>query len=318
MDGRGKSDRPIVPRKPSNNGGGGSSPAEGAEERGLAKGNPHPQNKSQTQCWKDDLPSARERIQQAAARDRRQRFTALWHHVYAPERLREAYFDLKRQAAPGVDGQRWESYGEELEANLRDLSDRLRRGAYRARPVRRAYIPKADGRQRPIGIPVLEDGRRTVVEYGTPQGGSISPLLANLYLHYAFDLWVDHWRRTVARGDVVVVRYADDFVVGFEHRAEAERFLGELRERFRRFHLELHADKTRLLEFGRYAARDRAACGEGKPPTFDFLGFTHICGKTRKGRFIVRQRLMKKRGCERSSGPSRRSFADACTGPSGR
>jgi len=319
------------------------------------------------------------------------RFTALLHHVYNPDTLREAYFRLKREAAPGVDGQTWRAYGEALAENLRDLSGRLKRGAYRAQPVRRVYIPKADGRQRPLGVPVLEDklvqratvevlnaiyetgflgfsygfrpgrsqhnaldalytglltrkvnwvldadirgffdaidhgwlvkfiehriadrrvvrliqkwlnagvledGTRTRSEEGTPQGGSASPLLANVYLHYVFDLWVQWWRTTQAQGDVIVVRYADDFIVGFQHRSEAMRFLGALRERFRKFRLELHPDKTRLLEFGPFAAENRRRRGRGKPETFDFLGFTHICGKKRSGRYTVLRQTMRKR-----------------------
>ena len=303
------------------------------------------------------------------------RFTALLHHVYNLDTLREAYFALKRDAAPGVDGQTWKAYGEALEENLQDLSARLKRGAYRAKPVRRAYIPKTDGRQRPLGVPaledkivqratvavlnaiyeteflgfsygfrpgrsqhnaldalytglltrkvnwvldadirgfydtidhgwlvkfiehriadrrvvrliqkwlnagVLEDGVRTRSEEGTPQGGSASPLLANVYLHYVFDLWVQQWRQKQARGDMIVVRFADDFTVGFQHKSDAERFLAELRERFRKFNLELHPDKTRLLEFGPFAAENRRRGGRGKPETFNFLGFTHICGR---------------------------------------
>jgi group II intron reverse transcriptase/maturase len=314
------------------------------------------------------------------------KFTALLHHIYALDMLREAYFDLKRDAAPGVDDETWQHYGQELEENLQDLSARLKRGAYRATPVRRAYIPKADGRQRPLGLPVLEDkivqratvavlnaiyetefvgfsygfrpgrsqhnaldalsvglmkrhvnwvldadirgffeaishewlvkfvehrvGDRRVVrliqkwlkagvleggvwtqqEEGTQQGGSASPLLANVYLHYVFDLWVHQWRQRSAHGDVIVVRYADDLIVGFQHRLDAEDFLTELRERFLKFGLELHPKKTRLLEFGRFAAANRRRQGLGKPETFNFLGFTHICGKTRKGWFaVVRQ-----------------------------
>jgi len=322
---------------------------------------------------------------------RKQRFTALLHHVYDVEHLRAAYFAVRRDAAAGIDGETWQHYGTALEANLQDLSDRLKRGAYRAKPVRRAYIPKADGRQRPLGVPtledkivqravvgvlnaiyesdflgfsygfrpgrsphhaldaltvgietkrvnwvldadirgffdtlnhewlirflehrvadqrvvrlnqkwlragVLEDGQRRRSEVGTVQGGSISPLLANIYLHYVFDLWVQRWRRTQARGDLVVVRFADDFVVGFEHREDAERFLTELRERFARFGLTLHPDKTRLIEFGRYADRTRRGRGDGKPATFNFLGFTHSCGKTRKGRFAVWRQTMRQR-----------------------
>jgi group II intron reverse transcriptase/maturase len=320
------------------------------------------------------------------------RFTTLWHHVCNVNRLREEYFALKRDSAPGVDGQTWQQYGKGLEANLQDLSARLHRGAYHAKPVKRAYIPKADGRQRPIGMPTLEDkvvqraatkvlsvvyetdfmglsygfrpgrgahdaldalaaaitmrkvnwvldadirgffdtidhewlmkfvehriadrrivrhvkkwltagvlenGKRMQVDEGTPQGGSISPLLANIYLHYAFDLWADQWRKTRARGEVIIVRYADDFVVGFQSRADAERFLKDLRERFRKFNLELHADKTRLIEFGRFAAKEREKRDLGKPETFNFLGFTHSCSKTRKsGKFILLRRPMKKR-----------------------
>jgi group II intron reverse transcriptase/maturase len=311
--------------------------------------------------------------------------------VYDIDRLRTAYFALKRDVSAGVDGQTWRHYGEELERNLQDLAGRLKRGAYRAKPVRRAYIPKADGRQRPLGVPtledkivqravvevlnaiyepdflgfsygfrpgrsphqaldalavgigtkgikwvldadlrsffdtlrhdwlvtfvehriadrrvvrliqkwlaagVLEDGGRTVSEVGTVQGGSISPLLANIYLHYVFDLWVQRWRQKRARGDVVVTRFADDFIVGFEHRHEAEQFLGELRERLARFGLELHPDKTRVVEFGRYAETNRRRRGLGKPETFAFLGFTHICGWTRAGHFTVVRQTMRKR-----------------------
>jgi group II intron reverse transcriptase/maturase len=142
---------------------------------------------------------------------------------------------------------------------------------------------------------VVEAGKKSIPEAGTPQGGSVSPLLANIYLHYVLDLWVARWRRRHARGDVIIVRYVDDFVVGFEHRAEALRFLDELKERLRRFGLELHAEKTRLIEFGRYAIRDRRRRGDGKPETFDFLGFTHICSKDRKGWFIVRRHTMRRR-----------------------
>ena len=392
MNGRGKSDKPIVPRKPANNGGPAwaASSAERVEGRGLAKGNPSQPNRPRTQS-REGLQSALDRIRQAAERDKEKRFTALWHHVYDPARLVMAYFALKKEAAPGVDGQTWGQYGEDLEQNLQDLSGRLQRGAYRAKPVRRVYIPKADGRQRPIGVPaledkivqrattevlnavyetdfkgfsygfrpgrgahealdalavgiqtrkvnwvldadirgffdaidhewliqfvehriadrrvvrhvkkwlnagVLEDGRRTPSERGTPQGGSVSPLLANIYLHYVFDLWADHWRRRYACGDMIIVRYADDFVVGFQHRTDAERFLAELGDRLHKFALELHADKTRLIEFGRYAAERRDRRGEGKPDTFDFLGFTHICGKTRQGRFAVLRQTMRKR-----------------------
>ena len=142
---------------------------------------------------------------------------------------------------------------------------------------------------------VLEDGKVDQPEAGTPQGGSVSPFLANVYLHYAFDLWIQAWRRSIAKGDIVVVRWADDFIVGFQHEWEARRFLAELKDRFRKFGLTLHPDKTRLIEFGHYAASNRKRRGQGKPETFDFLGFTHICGKTRKGKFMVLRKTMKKR-----------------------
>jgi group II intron reverse transcriptase/maturase len=361
------------------------------EGRGLAKGNPPQQNAPRTPS-RDGALSALERVRQAARRDRKTRFTALLHHVYQPEALRAAYFRLKKEAAPGVDGETWRHYGEALEGHLHDLSERLKRGAYRAKPVRRVYISKEDGRQRPLGVPALEDkivqratvevlnaiyetdflgfsygfrpgcsqhdaldalyvglltkkvnwvldvdirgffdtidhgwlvqfvehriadqrvvrliqkwlnagvleeGKRTRAEQGTPQGGSASPLLANIYLHYAFDLWVHAWRRKHAGGDVIVVRYADDIVLGFQGKADAERFWAELAERFRKFGLELHPEKTRLLEFGPYAADNRRRRAEGKPETFNFLGFTHICGKKRSnGRFTVLRQTIRKR-----------------------
>ena len=395
----GKSDGPVVPAKPPNNGGGPRldlgrpkpTPAEGAEGRGPVKGNPQQGNTLRTQ-HRDSVQQALARVRQAACRDKKLRFTTLLHHIYNPNTLREAYFGLKHDAAPGVDGQTWQQYGQDLEANLQDLSARLKRGAYRAQPARRAYIPKPDGRQRPLGVTtledkivqratvgvlnavyetdflgfsygfrpgrsqhnaldalytglltrkvnwvldadirgffdainrewlmkfvehriadqrvgrlirkwlnagVLEDGVRTYSDTGTVQGGSISPLLANIYLHYAFDLWVQQWRKTQATGDVIVVRYADDFIVGFQHRAEAEKFLTALRQRFAKFGLELHPDKTRLIEFGPWAALNRQKRGMGKPETFNFLGFTHICATKRSnGRFTVLRQTIAKR-----------------------
>jgi RNA-directed DNA polymerase len=388
MHDHGQSDSPAVPTKFPNKAG--EPAAEGMEGRGLAKGNPRQQTAPRAQDRVGAL-SALERVRQVAERDKQVRFTTLLHHVYHIDHLRRAYYALKREAAPGIDGETWQHYGEALEENLRDLSGRLARGAYRARPVKRAYIPKADGRQRPLGIPtledklvqrtavevlnaiyetdflgfsygfrpgrsphhaldalyaglltrkvnwvldadirgfyeaidhgwlvkfvehriadrrvvrliqkwlkagVLEDGKRTWRDEGTPQGASVSPLLANVYLHYVFDLWVKRWRKTQAHGDVIVVRFADDFIVGFQHRADAERFLAELRERFATFGLELHPEKTRLLEFGPYAAERRRRAGKGKPETFDFLGFTHICGKKRNGRFTVVRQTIRKR-----------------------
>jgi group II intron reverse transcriptase/maturase len=329
-------------------------------------------------------------VREVARRDKDARFTALLHHVNL-DRLRAAYWAIRPQAAPGVDGVTWTAYGQELEANLRDLHTRVHSGAYQARPSRRAFIPKADGRQRPLGIATLEDKvvQRSVVEVlnaiyevdflgfsygfrpgrsphhaldalavgierkkvnwvldadirdfftkldqdwlgrflehriadqrvlrlirkwlsagviengkwsetteGAPQGASASPLLANVYLHYVFDLWAQWWRSRYAHGDVIIVRFADDFVAGFEYEEDARRFLADLRERFARFGLELHPDKTRLIEFGRHAARTRAGRGVGKPETFDFLGFTHLCGKTKNGRFWVKRKTISKR-----------------------
>jgi len=384
----GKSDSSVVPEKSPNKAL--QQAAEGMEGRGLAKGNPLERNALRTQS-RTRAHSALERVREAAKKNKKQRFTALFHHVYSIDQLRLAYYELKRNAAPGIDGETWVHYGENLEDNLKDLSERLKRGAYRARPVRRRYIPKLDGRQRPIGVPaledkivqravvevlnaiyeedflgfsygfrpkrhqhqaldalwmgisvkkvswvldadiraffdtlnhewlvkfiehriadrrivrliqkwlsagVLEDGKQIRNEVGTVQGGSISPLLANIYLHYVFDLWSQQWRKKQARGDVIVVRFADDFVMGFRNRYEAKQFLAELRERFAKFGLELHPDKTRLIEFGRFAAYNRKERGDRKPETFDFLGFTHICGTTRRGKFIVLRQTMSKK-----------------------
>jgi RNA-directed DNA polymerase len=349
------------------------------------------QPRVQTYVAPDDLQHALERIRQAACRDKELRFTSLWHHVYNTDQLRKAFFKLKRKASAGVDGVTWEQYGEDLEGNLQNLSERLQSGAYRAKPVRRVYIPKADGRQRPLGVTaledkivqrstvevmnaiyetdflgfsygfrpgrsphhaldaicvamtrrkvnwvldadisgffdaidrewlvkflehriadprvirhikkwlnagVMEDGKRIDTDTGTPQGGSVSPVLANVYLHYVFDLWADQWRRQRAGGDAVIVRFADDVVLGFECHSDAVQFLKDMRDRFRKFCLELHPDKTRLIEFGRLAANNRKRRGEDKPESFDFLGFTHSCDRSRNGRFIVLRQTIGKR-----------------------
>ncbi len=385
-----KSDKSIVPERRSNNVRAVARAAETEEERDLAKGNQLQQNKDRTQS-RADLCSALERVRQVAKRNKDERFTALWHHVYNIDRLRESYYALKRNSAPGADGQTWQQYGQNLEDNLQDLSGRLQRGAYRPKPVRRQYIAKDDGRQRPIGIPVLEDklvqratvevlnaiyetdfkgfsygfrpgrsqhnaldavtvgifrrkvswvldadirgffdsinhewlikfiehriadkrvvrhvrkwlkagvledGIKTIADKGTPQGGSISPLLANIYLHYVLDLWADRWRKRSARGDMIIVRYADDFVVGFQHRDDANRFRKELGERLAEFGLDLHETKTRLIEFGRFAVENRGKRGQGKPETFTFLGFTHYCGTRRDGGFIVKRKTSRKK-----------------------
>jgi RNA-directed DNA polymerase len=387
MHDHGKSDRPVVPAKLPNKPA--VAGAEVVEGRGLPEGNTASETRpgrSAGQGVSRDL----DRVRQVARKDRDVRFTALLHHV-SVDRLREAYRAISPDAAAGVDGVTWRDYGQDLEANLSDLHARVHRGAYRARPARRVFIPKADGRLRPLGVAaledkilqralvevlgavyeqdflgfsygfrpgrgahdaldalavgiarrkvnwvldadisdffgsldrswlvkflehriadrrvlrliqkwlaagVIEDGEWSGTEQGTAQGASVSPLLANVYLHYVFDLWADQWRRRNARGDVIFSRFADDYVAGFEHREDAERFLADLRERFATFALELHPDKTRLIEFGRFAARDRARRGDRKPETFTFLGFTHMCAKDRHGRFKLKRVTSKKK-----------------------
>jgi group II intron reverse transcriptase/maturase len=381
MHDRGQSDGLVVPEKLSNNALGGA--AEAVEERGSAKENAASTTRP-GHCAGVSVLSGLDRVRLAAQKDREARFTALLHHVDV-DRLRVAYRALSPRAAAGVDGVTWEEYGRDLEGNLKDLHARLHRGAYRARPSRRVFIPKPDGRLRPLGVAaledkilqravvevvnaiyehdfvgfsygfrpgrsqhdaldaltvaikrrrvnwvldvdirdyfssldhswlerfiehriadkrvlrliqkwlkagVIEDGAWSETEQGTPQGASVSTLLANVYLHYVFDLWAHQWRCKHARGDVVIARFADDLVVGFEHRDDAERFQADLRARLAEFALELNAEKTRLIEFGRFAARDRRVRGLGKPETFTFLGFTHICAKTRKGHFQVKR-----------------------------
>jgi RNA-directed DNA polymerase len=389
MNEGGKSDRLVVPANPSNKASASAVVAEVGEGRRRAKGNTDSETRPGRSAG-SDVSSGLGRVREVARGDGKARFTALLHHV-GLGRLREAYWAIRPGAAPGVDGVTWAGYGQDLERSLQDLHGRVQSGRYRAKPGRRVYIPKADGRLRPLGIAALEDkivqravvgvlnavyevdfrgfsygfrpgrgphdaldavtvgvGRRNVnwvldadirdffgrldhswlrrfLEHriadrrvlrlidkwlaagvveggewtqgveGSPQGASISPLLANVYLHYVFDLWADWWRRTQTAGDVVIVRFADDFIVGFEYERDARRFLVELRERFAEFGLELHPDKTRLIEFGRRAARDRAGRGLGKPETFDFLGFTHICAKTRSGRFQLKRITITKR-----------------------
>jgi RNA-directed DNA polymerase len=332
-----------------------------------------------------------DRIREAAARDRNLRFTNLMHHLTA-ELLREAYDTLKHNAAAGVDDVTWQEYGEGLESRIMDLHDRVQSGRYRAKPSKRVWLPKPDGRHRPIGIAALEDkivqqgavwvlnqiyekdfhgfsygfrpersphnaldaiwvgitqrkvnwmldadiksffdtinhtwlmeflerriadprmlrlirkwlragvsedGEWSRTEVGTPQGSVISPLLSNIYLHYVLDQWVTEWRKNKVIGEVIIVRYADDFVMGFQYRREAERFLGEMKERFDQYGLKIHREKTRLIEFGRFAEANRTERGDGKPETFDFLGFTHICSRTQKGnRFTIRRKTIAKR-----------------------
>src|SRR5262252_8716937 len=387
MNGGGKSDPGIVAVKPANNAE--QSAAESVEPRTGTKGNADLQSTRQAQDW-ERVSQALARIRQAAKLRKKERFTWLLHHV-SIDLLRLSFFALKKDAAPGVDGLAWRDYETRLEDNLEDLHARVHRGAYRALPSRRQYIPKADGRQRPIAVcaledkivqrataavlnaiyeedflgfsygfrpkrsqhdaldalvvgitttkvnwilevdirsffdevnrewltrfvehriadprilrliqkwltaGVLEDGVVTVGEKGTGQGTVISPLLANIYLHYSLDLWAERWRRHEATGDMIIVRYADDVVVGFEHESDARRFWDAMRERLQKFSLSLHPEKTRLLEFGRHAATNRKRRGLGKPETFNFLGFTFICGKTRQGKFQIKRKTRRDR-----------------------
>jgi RNA-directed DNA polymerase len=382
-----RSDPGIVAVKPANNAE--RSAAEPVEPRTGTKGNADQQSTRQAQDW-ESVSQALARIRQAAKLRKKERFTSLLHHV-SVDLLRLSFFALKKDAAPGVDGLAWRDYETSLEGNLEDLHDRVHRGAYRALPSRRQYIPKADGRQRPIAICALEDkivqravamvlnaiyeedfrgfsygfrpkrsqhdaldalmvgitttkvnwilevdirsffdevnrdwlgrflehrmadprilrliqkwlkagvlenGVVTDSEKGTGQGTVISPLLANVYLHYSLDLWAEHWRRREATGDMIIVRYADDVVVGFEHESDARRFWDAMRERLQKFSLSLHPDKTRLVEFGRFAAANRKRRGLGKPETFAFLGFTLVCSKSRRGRFLLKRRSRRDR-----------------------
>ena len=387
MHERGKSDSAVGAVKPANKAE--PSAAESVEPRTGTKGNADQQSTRQAQDW-ESVSQALARIRQAAKLRKKERFTSLLHHV-SVDLLRLSFFALKKDAAPGVDGLAWRDYETNLEGNLEDLHDRVHRGAYRALPSRRQYIPKADGRQRPIAICALEDkivqravamvlnaiyeedfrgfsygfrpkrsqhdaldalmvgitttkvnwilevdirsffdevnrdwlgrflehrmadprilrliqkwlkagvlenGVVTDSEKGTGQGTVISPLLANVYLHYSLDLWAEHWRRREATGDMIIVRYADDVVVGFEHESDARRFWDAMRERLQKFSLSLHPDKTRLVEFGRVAAANRNRRGLGKPETFAFLGFTLVCSKSRRGRFLLKRRSRRDR-----------------------
>jgi len=391
MHDREKSHSAIVAAKPTNKAEATSfaDAAEPVEPRAGTKRNVGEQSTHRTQGWVR-VTQALDRVRQVARLRKEEKFTALFHHL-SVDLFREAFFALKRDAAPGVDGLMWRTYEADLERNLTDLHSRVQRGAYRALPSRRAYIAKADGKQRPLAVAaledkivqratvavlnciyeeeflgfsygfrpkrgphdaldalvvgistrrvnfildadvasffdsvskdwlvrfvehrigdkriirlirkwlkagVLEDGVVTVSEMGTGQGSVISPLLANIYMHYVFDLWAHRWRRREAQGDVIIVRYADDFVVGFEYESDARRFWDALRVRVEEFALSLHLDKTRLIEFGRHAVDRRARAGLGKPETFKFLGFVFICGKTRRGQFSVQRKTRRDR-----------------------
>jgi RNA-directed DNA polymerase len=392
MDGHEKSDPAIVAVKPANKmasasvgqPAGEQAIAEPVEPRAGTEGNAGQQSTCRAQS-RVSVSQALERIRKVARERKEEKFISLFHHI-SIELLGDAFFELKEDAAPGVDRLTWKDYEAKLERNLEDLHDRVHRGAYRALPSRRVYIPKPDGRQRPLAVAaledkivqravatllnaiyeedflgvsygfrpgrgthdaldalcvglhskkvsfildadirsffdeinqewlirfleqrigdrriirliqkwlkagVMEDGVVTVSDRGTGQGSVISPLLANIYLHYTLDLWAVCWRQRAATGDMIFVRYADDFIVGFQHESDARHFLDEMREQLREFALSLHPEKTRLIEFGRFAAERRKRRGLGKPETFNFLGFTFICGKTRAGKFQIKRK----------------------------
>jgi group II intron reverse transcriptase/maturase len=390
-----KSDGPVLPKKRTNDVG--PPPTEeSVEGRGPTEENAEQLLLDRTQRRDSDgqpfVPRSRGLlgVREAARKDGKLRFTSLLHHL-TPELLRASFFDLKKNAAPGVDEQTWRDYAVGFEQRIDDLHGRIHRGAYRAKPSKRTYIPKLDGKLRPLGIAALEDkivqqavqtvlnciyeadflgfsygyrpdrnphqaldalyvgltrrkvswmidadirgffdnishewlmkflehriadprmlrllkkwlragvsedGEWSPTKVGTPQGAVISPLYANVFLHYVLDLWIEQWRKRHAKGEVIVIRYADDFVIGFQHESEARRCLAALKERMTKFGLELHPEKTRLIEFGRYAEERRAKRGEGPPETFDFLGLTHICGKTRKGAFTIHRKTAGKK-----------------------
>src|SRR6266516_6730278 len=388
MNDRRESDSCVVPAKLANKAG--VPAAELVEGRRLDEGNTGQQNALRTQSREGRVSSALDRVRRVASKDRDARFTALLQLVNV-DRLRAAYRALSPSAAAGVDGVSWRDYGRDLEANLRDLQARVQRGAYRAKPSRRVFIAKADGRLRPLGVAalgdkivqravvevlnavyeadflgfscgfrpgrgphdaldalvvgiertkvnwvldadfrdfftsldhawlvrflehriadtrvlrliqkwlsagVVADGAWSASEEGSPQGATISPLLANVYLHDVFDLWAQQWRKRHAHGEVLIVRYADDVLLGFQHRSDAERFQRDLAERLATFRLGLNAEKTRLIRFGRFAARQREERGLGRPETFPFLGFTHYCTPTKDGRFLVLRKTISKR-----------------------
>jgi group II intron reverse transcriptase/maturase len=390
--GREESDFAIVAVKPTNKvahpaveqSAMGPAAAEPAEPRAETKGNADQQSTCRAQS-RVSVSQALERIRKVARERKKEKFISLSHHI-SIDLLEDAFYELKVDAAPGVDRLTWTDYEADVERKLEDLHDRVQRGAYRALPSRRVYIPKPDGRQRPLAVAaledkivqravvallnaiyeedflgisygfrpgrgthdaldalcvgidskkvsfildadirsffdeisqewlirflehrigdrriirlirkwlkagVMEDGMVTTSDRGTGQGSVISPLLANIYLHYVLDLWAVRWRRHKATGDMIFVRYADDFIVGFQHESDARRFLDEMRARLREFALSLHPEKTRLIEFGRFAAERRERRGLGKPETFNFLGFTFICGKTRQGKFQIKRK----------------------------
>jgi RNA-directed DNA polymerase len=382
MNGCRKSDSVIVAEKPTNKAG--RLAAELVERRAGTEGNAVQQSTRRAQ-YRESVSQALARIRRVASQRKKEKFTALLHHI-SLEHLNEAFSDLKENAAPGVDGLTWRAYEEDLDSNIAGLHSRLHTGAYRALPSRRVYIPKPDGRQRPLAVAaledkivqratigvlnaiyeedflgfsygfrpkrgqhdaldalvvgittrkvnfildadirsyfdsvsqawlirflkhrindprmirliqkwltagILEDGVVTISETGTGQGSVASPLLANVYLHYVFDLWAERWRRREASGDMILVRYADDIIIGFQYETDARRFRDAMRERLAEYSLSLHPDKTRLIEFGRFAAPQHVRRGLCKPETFKFLGFTFICGRSRRGRFALKRK----------------------------
>ena len=385
MNARGKSDGPIVPMNPANNDAAEAS-TESAEGRGPARRNTDQSNLNRTQSRKRRRSSGLLGVREAAQASREFKFTALLHHINV-ELLTSSFYELKKKAAVGVDKMTWHEYEQGLEDRIDDLHGRIHRGAFRAKPSKRVYIEKTDGKKRPLGIPSLEDkivqhavrtvlqciyeedflgfsygfrpgraphqaldalyvaitekrvnwildadiegffdniDRDWLIEFiehrvgdkrivrlvqkwlnagiiegaewsdngkGTPQGAVLSPLLANVFLHYVFDLWINQWRKRHAKGECVVIRYADDFVIGFEHESDARACLEALAERLQKFGLNLHPKKTRLIEFGRDSAARRERDGRGKCETFDFLGFTHMCGKTRRAKRFALKRI---------------------------
>ena len=382
-----ESDGGIVPEKQPNK----ATPvaAEDVEGRPPAKRNAGDEATDWTQS-REPVSCGLEGVRRRAREEKDCCFTALLHHI-TPDLLRESFFELNRKAAVGIDGQSWEKYEEQLEERLPKLHEEIHKGSYRAKPVLRVYIPKANGQKRPLGMTAIEDkvvqqavvnvlneiyetefygysygyrpdrgphnaldalatailkrpinwildadlqgffdsiphdklmecirkrvgdkrilrligkwlktgyiedGKRYRQEVGTSQGSVISPLLANIYLHYVLDEWVEEERRRRKNGEVIMVRFADDFVMGFQYKAEAERYLAALRERLKAYGLTLHPEKTRLKEFGRYADERRRERGEGKPEGFDFLGFTHLCSKNRKGGYFLKRKTTAKK-----------------------
>ena len=389
MHGPEESDSVIVAMKPTNKAE--QSVAEPVEPRTETKGNADQQSTRRAQD-RASVSQALERVRQAARQRKKERFTSLLHHV-DPAMLRTAFYAMKRDAAPGVDGMTRETYEQDLDRRIETLHARVQAGTYRALPSRRSYIPKEDGSKRPLAVAaledkivqravaavlsaiheedflgfsygfrpnrsqhdaldavivgisskkvnyildadirsfftevsqqwvvrflehrigdkriirlvqkwlrsgILEDGIVTIEEKGTGQGSVISPLLSNIYLHYVFDLWAERWRRREATGDMIMVRYADDTVVGFQHENDARRFRDAMRDRLREFSLSLHPEKTRLIEFGRFAAQNCKRRGRSKPETFKFLGFVLICDKSRRGDFRIRRKSRRDRMC---------------------